>query len=281
MKTFRVRVIRELRYEVEVQAETPSAAENAACHAPIPPELNVATLGDLAVMGCETILQVGEPWVYGWSGYDPENSYYGRPDGYVNSGNELLVFQAPRGRAFTKSNVDLLLGRIEVLVGPVQKHWNGAGCGGFSVQMKEPYANLTPAQIAGLMAPRSHSLLQKDAASVRTSDALSVLRGSDSAVDLADCLGWVWDLGAWRIPLGEHFTSPDKKFDLVLQRDGNLVLYSNADREPLWCAFMDPVRGDHRVTHAVCEGGTGKGRLLLWGDDEVIFERRRPTKGRS
>ena len=25
----------------------------------------------------------------------------------------------------------------------------------------------------------------------------------------------------------------------------------------------------------------GRGRLLLWGDDEVIFERRRPTKGRS
>ena len=96
MKTFRVRVIRKLRYEVEVQAETPSAAENAACHAPIPPELNVATLGDLAVMGCETILQVGEPWVYGWSGYDPENSYYGLAH-RARTGRRTL--RPPRGGA--------------------------------------------------------------------------------------------------------------------------------------------------------------------------------------
>ena len=153
MKTFRVRVTRELRYELEVQAETAYQARDVATRAAIPGEVN-ARLEDLPVMDSHPLYQVGEPWVYGWSGFDPENSYYRRPDGYLDQANFLLVFKAPHGRAFTKSDVELLLGRIETLVGPVQKHWNGAGHDGLSVQMKEPYANLTEVQVAGLMAAR-------------------------------------------------------------------------------------------------------------------------------
>ena len=141
-----VHVERKTSYTVEVEADGRTAAWRTAASAPIPS-------GVEPVIEVETFRQLGEPWVYGWSGDSPENFYLGRPDGYLST-DALLVFTRALGNRFTQEDVQLLLNRVASVVGEVDGHWNGAGTSGLSIQLKKPFGKLTAEQVATIMAPR-------------------------------------------------------------------------------------------------------------------------------
>ena len=150
MKRYRVRVrIRQtMTYEVEVEANDARIAEEAAGAAPAPDAHTVTEVTETNVLE-----QLGEPWVYGWSGEDTSNTYLGRPDQYLET-EDLLVFRCPVGRVFTDSDVDTLRRRAEAVVGPVKEHWNGAGCGSLSIKMVDKFKKLDFSQVESLMARR-------------------------------------------------------------------------------------------------------------------------------
>jgi hypothetical protein len=53
--------------------------------------------------------------------------------------------------------------------------------------------------------------------------------------------------------IGQQLLSPDSWFTLVMQADGNLVLYRNSDRKPLWAT-----------------GTTGGSRAVMQGDGNLV-----------
>jgi hypothetical protein len=147
LKRYKVRVRRKTIYDVEVSAETANqAAELAqAAPAPVDPEL---------IIEADALCQEGEPWVYGWSGDDPDNAYHGRPDGYLDT-KDLLVFQRAHGNRFSREDVEVFLSRATTAIGPVRAHWNGAGTSGLSIQLCKPFGSLSTDQVARIMAPRN------------------------------------------------------------------------------------------------------------------------------
>jgi hypothetical protein len=164
MNRFEVNVIREFSYTVEVEATSWFEAERAARKASVPRGRDMLlgplaergrdiVLEDLPVRSVDAVQQLGEPWLYGWSGDSPENSYLGRPDHYMNT-DDLLVFQTAYGHRFTEEDVTLLLSRVSAEVGEVQSFWNGTGCNTFSVRLKTPFGKLSDEQVRKLMGPR-------------------------------------------------------------------------------------------------------------------------------
>ena len=97
MTRFNVRVTRAITYDVDVVAPTHYQAAGIAAEQPLPDRLR-GEVGDMPVVEAHTLCQVGEPWVYGWSGDSQDNSYLGRPDGYMET-KDLLVFEAPYRQA--------------------------------------------------------------------------------------------------------------------------------------------------------------------------------------
>lgn len=147
---FRVRVVHSQIHEVEVRAIDSLDAEKIA-RGSSTLDLSYGLKGHN--VDAVTIEQIGEPWVYGWSGDSRTNVYHGRPDQYQNT-KDLLVFNAPYGRAFSAEDVLLLIDRTQTFVGKVSKSWNGAGCGTLSIRLEEPFGKLTDEQVDYLMAPR-------------------------------------------------------------------------------------------------------------------------------
>lgn len=152
VKKYRMQIVHKRTttvYDVEVEAECKELArtKSFACDRP----RDDAWTEDIAI---QSIRQLGEPWVYGWSGDSPTNASLGRPDGYQEKRpQELLIFERSPGNRFTAEEVELLKQRAEKAVGPVYGSWNGAGCTSLTIRMKEPYDRLTDEQLAALMAP--------------------------------------------------------------------------------------------------------------------------------
>jgi hypothetical protein len=150
---FKVRVRRIVSYDVDVEADTSGEAEYAAGEAQIPERFRMSIEDLPQDIETRALCQVGEPWVYGWSGESPDNSYRGRPDGYMDT-KDLLVFRAPFGRAFSEQDVALLRERAASHVGVVAEHWNGAGTSSLSVRLTAPFGQLSDEQVAAIMGPR-------------------------------------------------------------------------------------------------------------------------------
>ncbi len=141
-----VRVERLIAYDFEVEAPTRERARNVATTFDVPEKADIE-------VGSHVLRVLDGPWIYGWSGDSPDNSYLGRPDQYLET-KDLLVFSTPLGRVFTKKDVALLRERAERVIGAVAEDWNGAGCKSLTIRMKAPFGKLTDEQVATIMAPR-------------------------------------------------------------------------------------------------------------------------------
>ena len=154
MSRYRVTVTRSITYEVEVEAPAYYMAEKAAESVP-PEDITPVPVTELPRVETRAVCQLGEPWVYGWSGEGSNNSYHGRPDSYLEV-EDLLVFRRSFGNQFSKEDIALLQKRIEEVVGPVQDSWRAFldGASAVSFKLEKSFGVLTDVQVKALMAPR-------------------------------------------------------------------------------------------------------------------------------
>jgi len=154
VRTYKVRVVHTITYDVEVEAPTRLAAEEVAKGKSS--ELDETPDDAKTKITVQAFQQIGEPWVEGWCGNEPTNSYNGRPDCYMDS-DDLLVFNRAFGNVFSQREVDALIYRAGVILGRVHSHWNGVGHQSLSIRMVQPFKALNEAQIRALMMPLGES----------------------------------------------------------------------------------------------------------------------------
>jgi hypothetical protein len=146
VKRYLVRVVRTTIFDVEVDADAAHRAEHVA--------LSMAATKDVHHTESSSVVrQVSDPWVYGWSGDDEGNFFFGRPDGYMET-QELLVFKTSYGNVFSEKDVALLVERAEDCVGAVHSTWNGEGSNTLTIRLRTPFKKLSSKQVAHLVAPK-------------------------------------------------------------------------------------------------------------------------------
>lgn len=146
MNKYLVRVVKTLAYTCEAEAPDRSEAMKIAI---MKVNNGIAGVPDSDV-DAGVIKQIDGPWVTGF------NEGLCDPDDYMNRGEPrtLLVFQRAYGNAFTSDECAVLVARAQKVTGvSVASVWNGTGCSGFSVRMKDPFTKLTKEQVAELLAP--------------------------------------------------------------------------------------------------------------------------------
>lgn len=140
-RKFLVRVTATRTYDLEIEAETRSDAEDACEGMPAPSN------GVTEHVSHEAQLQISGPWLAYVNWYD------------LHGTGNVIVGEPKLGHSFDELDIELLCARLELLGLTILETWNGAGCTTVTVRCagRRSPAKLTDAEIELLMAPRRNS----------------------------------------------------------------------------------------------------------------------------
>lgn len=138
LRKFLVRVTETRTYDLEIEGQTSSDAEDAAEGMPAP------SSGVTEHVSQRAMLQIAGPWLTWVRWCD------------LHGPSDVIVAEPKLGYVFDALDVEVLCARLELLGLTIVETWNGAGCATVSVKCtgRRSPAKLTDAERALLMAPR-------------------------------------------------------------------------------------------------------------------------------